>query len=245
MPDGSSSPEIVSTPDIIPDVNSTLSTPVKHSHETIRQQADELGIRGIDTNRDIDGYVFELGFTNEEEFIAYIDHKNVCDVGSGYGGLAVESKLRDIDVKVTSINPSISRPEYKNKQINQMIKDYSEEYPKEQIMEALTVHDSQSYAAFAHEIPLPDSSQDVVLDSMAVTYYADRLGPELYKKSIEEMMRILKPGGKLRIGAFNKYGDKDKSWEEQMLINLGLEYEICKDEYENVMGVEIVKPTKM
>jgi SAM-dependent methyltransferase len=208
----------------------------------VLKEADELGINGKDTWRGIGGYTTELGFTTEQEFIDYITHRNVADVGSGLGGLAVEAALRGIDSHISSINPSIGREWFREWQLKQLTNTFGKQYTPEQIQAAIAVHDKSAYIALAHNIPLPDDSQDVVLDNTAITYYADNIGEVRYKKSLEEMLRIVKQGGKIRIGARGRYDGDDVMGVEKPLKELGLSYTPIMDKETGAnLGVEIVK----
>ncbi len=190
----------------------------------------DLDVLGGETGKGIKSYSSSLGFKSESQFVNFISEKAVCDVGAGYGGFAIECFLRGIPVKVTSVNPRIENSQFKMDQSN-YFKWLRKFHSNEDIQRAIEYFKTNAFPQLAHELIFPDNSYDVVLDIDAITLYAiendipGRIGRSLYKKSIEQMVRILKPGGHLLIGDPLKANLPEKfNWPEQVFKELGLQY---------------------
>ena len=69
--------------------------------------------RGLEGENYGDDYTLSLGFENEEDFLAWIDGKEVIDLGSGFGTLAKAVELEKLEGRssksthVYSLNPAL------------------------------------------------------------------------------------------------------------------------------------------
>jgi SAM-dependent methyltransferase len=120
-------------------------------------------------------------------------------------------------------------------------------------------HDQRAVAAFAHALPFLKDSFDLIVDKRAVfgwfissnTEESVRHKPA-FEASIKEMMRVLKPGGRLLVGDIGTFGwveagvEPIPSWKEEALREMGLDYEIIWERNRDgkktmSLGVEIKK----
>jgi len=73
------------------------------------------------------------------------------------------------------------------------------------------------HEAFAEALPMPDNSVDVCFSSLAFHHMQD----EIKRKAIEEMKRVLKPGGRVVIADF---GPTKGRWLRRLLFFEKIEY---------------------
>jgi SAM-dependent methyltransferase len=214
------------------------------NNDNLQKVTEEKKYVGLDTATGVERYAQELGFKNEGEFIQYIEGKKVCDIGSGYGAFGVECILRGINVEIIGVNPNIGRSSFAMYQEGTLLRRFESTFTKEQILSAIEQYNNKTLATFAHDLSdIPSDSQDIILENRAVTFYSGEIGAGLYKKSLLEMIRVLKPGGKLRIGDRTSYGWEVLSSNEQILKDLELNYSVIYDS-ENPsrpLGVEVIK----
>jgi SAM-dependent methyltransferase len=201
----------------------------------------------IDTGRGVDQYTSSLGFASSEDFLAFLKGKKICDLGSGLGGLYVESRLLNLGLDITSVNPVKNQRYFEDKQERSLMESFEDKFPREQIIKAMAEYNANLHKTLAHSLPFPDNEFDIIMDSWAVTYYSDRIGGlPLYKKSLREMVRVLKPGGKIRIGEGENrhFSRKTVTPHEEAIKELGLPYNLVStpDDTNKIIGVEIVKP---
>ena len=213
--------------------------------DRVLETAESLGLTTIDSYRGIDETATGLG-RSRDEFVASIRGTKICDVGSGYGGLAIECILENITNNVISVNPAIAHPSFKNSQRKILVKELSNRFSKAQIYSAFDVYERNSYSATAEKLPFGDNTFDLVVDNKAVTFYSAKIGPDRYKKSLQEMIRILKPGGQLIIGDGVHFLDESKkSAQLQIIEDLGLKYTFIygqeESKYKLAIGVIITK----
>ena len=153
--------------------------------------------------------------------------------------LAVAVELMGLNTRVTSVSPGLVQPDFEQFQKDKLAESYtytSADYTEERVEAARLVANSRSYPFFAHNLGFADNSFDVIIDNFAVF---DNSRPEVKLvliKSIEEMLRVTRPGGKIRVGGGLNFGP-DWGWKEEILRNMGLDfaYHQC--------GVEIVVPS--
>lgn len=207
--------------------------------------------------------------------------KVVLDLGSGLGGLAKDSAAQKVmNCKVISVNPRLSLRGYREneKSSSQIVVENT--VPKasrlKQIFNKLTrkphvdhkeiiqhAHDETAVASFAHALPFTDNSFDRVFDRMAIsenasehghyesTDVANQVEKRLFETSLKEMMRVLRPEGKIMISDLFGYGN-EKGWKEQVLKKLGYNYHVIWEDLQGrywqlwpsgkrPIGIEIVK----
>lgn len=193
-----------------------------------------------ETGRGIDEYSQELGFSSREEFINYIQGKDVVDLGSGKGALSKDIANNNIDGNIISVNPRLSDRFW----LEENIKSNREKFPdisEEQNKNIQKYHNSRAIAAYAQLLPLKDNSVDIILDSNAILYYIDTL--DEFRDAINEMFRVLKPGGKIRMGKIYLPPNK-VHWAENIMDELQIPHQrifqkIGEGEYP--VGYEIQK----
>jgi len=153
-----------------------------------------------------------------------VSGKVVADMGSGMGGLAKSAHIEGIDTTIWSINPSLRRKEFQIWQRSPLTMQIAlgKDYPqatKEHIAAAQQYHDAHSSSNFAHSLTdFPDDFFDVAIDNWAVHGYMPRGDQEMYDMTIGEMLRVIKPGGKIIVG----YAGRTDLWEEKGIAKVGL-----------------------
>jgi SAM-dependent methyltransferase len=256
---------------------SELESARESKEQGILRQSAEAG--GGEIFSTIAEYTPTLGYLSEEELIADIEGKKVLDLGSSLGGLAKDVARRKIDCQVYSLEPRLSMGGARNEE-KAATQEYLEQVtpktsklgklvkrlkgiPEDDHREMQESHDRGATAAFAHALPFQDNSFDLILDKEAVSKHATRQDydyvdkttageKELFRTSLEEMVRVLKPGGRIRISDLFGYGWKD-SWKEQIMDEMGLDYILLEEDLTNkqiypnlwgksrTIGVEITK----
>jgi len=195
------------------------------------------------TFRDPTAYAHQLGYGNQENLVRAIAGKDVCDLGSGCGGLYKMLTLEGLNTsRITSVDPLIGSRSFiasdKFQTERRLV-----EYPKDVVRKIRREYLSKVVKAFAHKLPFADNSFDLVFDNWAVSVYTAT--EELaFEDSVLEMIRILRPGGELRIGDPFSYGSSYVSNKEKILKKLGLKYEVIWAEENGVkekQGVVVYK----
>lgn len=201
-----------------------------------------------------------LVFKSEQELSSYIKGKTVLDVGSGMGGLFKGSRARGVDAKIVNINPRFS--------IKGFVKSAHEIYEEmatsafeniENIKDINKEHDEYAIAAFSNKLPIKDASVDIIIDNKGAVYhciYEDRIDENAYiinslvnpdqkalSETIDEYMRVLRIGGKARIGGLLPQQELEDGLAllENLLAEKGLKYMVIKDEEGENVAVEIEK----
>ena len=96
-------------------------------------------------------------------------------------------------------------------------------------------------------MPFEDDFFDIAIDNRSVTFYSAKIGRELFKKSLQEMLRIIKPKGKLLIGdAVHFLDSEDGGFQMGVIEDLGLSYEFIyklgdKEKHKLPIGIVIAK----
>jgi hypothetical protein len=190
-----------------------------------------------------------LCFPTLSAFLAYLDNKDVIDIGSGYNNLAIGLALRKKDARVTSINPRyMGRDHYWTSisDLSTFTEDYLRRRPsRDQVIQAAEVSLNTTYTCMAHQLSMPDCSYDLAVDTYALTQYIrmQALPPELahlrkqlYKQSATEVMRVLRRNGRWLIGGASlghPNGDIEGDWRVQTLREMGLRPRIYTRDYPN------------
>ncbi len=165
-------------------------------------------------------------------------NKTVLDVGSGYGGLALDlANLPELKTKIISLDPRYTkeyfqqsltflREKCKRAGVNppETEKELSELKKKFNITESVTLLEAAEelrkmgqpiIAGSAENLPFKDKSFDMVLSSYAIpTVIEDN--PELIQKTIQEIGRVLKIRGEAYLGPIT---DELKSLIEDFSFN--------------------------
>ena len=215
--------------------------------DRVIKKAEGLGVTTLDTYTGLNKTAADLGRTRES-FISLIQGKRVCDVGSGKGGLAIECALENIDAEIVSVEPAIAHPNFKSGQLEIIKKILGGNHSLGQIQKAFEIYEQNAYAATADELPFEDNSFDIAIDDRSVTFYSAKIGRELFKRSLQEMLRITKPGGRLLIGdAVHFLDQEDAGFQIQVIKELGLAYEFFYElgsqaKFKLPIGIEITKP---
>lgn len=227
---------------------------------------------GYDSLRLIDKYAEWLGFIDTRRFGEYINGKEICDLGSGFDGFAFDCLLRKIDCEVTSVNPRRTLEQFNASRLKKYPIDQNRGllgigrnlYTDE--MESLFGEiDKRAVAMFAHDLMgLEDGSFDLVLDLNAVFLYVEEEFEPVLQQSIGEMLRILRPGGRMRVcdadmilrpggRLLDCYVDMVKGpeisqncrWKMKLLDDMGLNYKLFDKKIGSGkgsgIGFEIVK----
>ena len=203
----------------------------------------------IDTNRKPRRYAHDLGYVTEENLIEAITNKVVCDVSSGYGTLYKYLALRGIQTNIVPVNPRVQLENYKDG--NSLLMDFDfPDYPVEEVRRVHRLHNESVVAAFAHKLPFANNSFDLVFDNAAVSFYSQEEDECVYEDSLLEMLRILRPGGEIRIGDWIHYGGGSSgeetfpSSQENILKRLNIRYEYIQEprgKKREIIGVIIYK----
>lgn len=186
-------------------------------------------VRGIgaipNTLRGLDAYARKFHMSDDD--IERHVHGRVCDVGSGYDGLAVSVRMNNIDAAVYSVNPMRENARYAQDR-HAMYGRYAVEntteffgLDQESLERLLTQTDRTAACAFAHELPFQNEFFATVFDNNATMHYSDKERPTTYVRSLGEMARVLVPGGHLFIGDWH-VATPDAYWYREHISRLGL-----------------------
>jgi SAM-dependent methyltransferase len=192
---------------------------------------------------------FDFGGFGFEDIREAIRGKVVGDVGSGLGGLAKSAVVEGIPAVVYSINPHLSRDEYKENEeyATGQLKVQYPDLSDEQLAAAQSAHDERLSTNFAYDLhDFPDGMFDLLIDHFAVSFYALDYCSRLYEASILEMLRVVRPGGSIlvRDGTPSAVGQPE-SFKEQVLQKLGVRYESVRvgTGYKPLKGIILYKDT--
>lgn len=132
-----------------------------------------------ESGQDLKSYEETLGFNRKE-----LQGLTVLDLGSGATEkFSRELKQAGIEVNVISLNP-----DYTQKHARDMAREKSDWQGK-------------SVAAIAQELPFKNQSFDRVLGMNSVTLYSNpRQNSEATRRWLNEIVRVLKPGGEAKVG---------------------------------------------
>lgn len=182
-----------------------------------------------------------------------VQSKVVADFGSGYGGLARSASVEGIATKIWSINPALRKRSFaRDVEDHEFMKGFLQVYypavTDEQVVAAREYHDTHVSTNFVHNLTdFPDNYFDLGIDAYAVHAYMPIQEPQIYDTTVDEMLRVMKPGGKIIVW----HGGRVELWGEQGigrkgLAKRGLEYNprywTDADGKEVWIGGTLVKP---
>lgn len=175
----------------------------------------------------------------------------VADVGSGYGGLAKSAKAENIPTTIYSINPKLALAEIKRVEEGVTQQELRIRYPNitdEEIQAAQRYHDEHLSTNFAHDLTdFEDNSLDLIVDNVAVHAHMPEESEELYERTVQELLRVLKSGGKIIVrdsfeNAIGVPGDEGGLvMKEKVLTRLGIHYEPIRTKENDPIGVIVYK----
>lgn len=216
-----------------------MSISINLELEQQQRRVENQPENAICTLRTIELLAIDLGFRSPDELFAYIEGNDILDVGSGYGGLAIDALLRKTQAPVISVNPVLLYDSFEEFQINQIAtrRDLFKGFDLPAIEIARRQANSLTYPFFAHNLRFPDHTFGRVLDTFAVFYYANFQDRLAFESSIDEMLRVCKKGGTIRVAdPLFKYGEAVPNWKEEILIQKGVR------SIPHAFGLEIHKP---
>jgi len=210
-------------------------TPESATDLTTTQKLERKILEGApSTPRNISMYSKGLGFESKEQLIELIEGKRVADAGSGFDGFALDAILQGIDTTIIPINPARENVGFVEDRRNaiEMWRDlYYSNYSSDAIDNALIKVDQNAVTAFAHDLSaIPNNEVDIVTDNLAVFHYSKPEFRDAYEQSIKEMLRILKPGGKILIGDGSNMIAGVEPWYREIFDKLGLDYQYIERE---------------
>lgn len=216
------------------------------SKDQLRQYEERVLSGTADTFRTIHDH--EVLEANDIDLAKEMENKVVGDLGSGLGGLSKSAFVEGISTDIFSFNPSLDRPEFKEAEEEQTFGAMRRAYPDisdETIREAQKNHDENLILAFAYDLqPVKDNFFDLLIDTTAVHAYFKPEDKDIYEMSIKEMLRVLKPGGKILIedGFRWAIGETDQEgkirFKEEILQKLGIHYDVLY--YNEVPGGAVI-----
>ncbi len=176
------------------------------------------------------------------------ENGRVLNIGSG-SQQRFEKELKEArsDVEILSVDPSLALREYVIQEEDKSFKKATPERSKLRI-ESLG-NKKGTVAALGQQLPIPSSSIDLALDVHGPAQYAQDW--DIYKAYLEEVVRVLKPGGKFHISHVYfgdpLLGEKQSIEEtirqaEEVFEELGLKAEVFRQKVgwaKNFMGREV------
>lgn len=162
--------------------------------------------------------------------------KVVLDMGSGLGALAKCALAEEIPGEVHSVNPGLNEPKRKHHEETGGRRHLRHQYPhlsEARLDEIQRVHDARLSKRFAHQLnDFKDGQFDVIVDCVAVHGYMGDV-PEVYRKTIREYARVLRPGGVAVIvddahqcGRMSKTGEDLLTFRRRAAFEAGLQYRL-------------------
>lgn len=219
----------------------------------------ERVVHGGETFTTVEEYADELGYPSEEGFIRELGDGKVLDLGSGLGGLAKSAAFKQLPCIVYSLNPRGGKGQRRDEKeatrdyvLGELTRQRSQKdrlegikdsFQAKKIQEGMIrrvqeAHDKYLVRALAHRLPFEDGLFNLIIDNQAMSKYAGRPDDNYasneermrFKQAMMELFRVLRPGGKIRIGDSDYgYGEEDSqpiSWKEQVLTELGFNYRL-------------------
>ncbi|MDA2922577.1 class I SAM-dependent methyltransferase [Patescibacteria group bacterium AH-259-L07] len=126
----------------------------------------------------------ELHLTDED-----IKNKIIVDIGSGGSDFAAQINNRpELASRTLSIDPNFNLGVLSGDN-KDLMKDAVAEIKQNQL---------DAVAGLSEELPIKDECVDLIISNHAIPWHISD-NPEKVARSIEEMLRILKPGGEIRL----------------------------------------------
>lgn len=199
--------------------------------------------RGLDDP--YDSYPKMLGFENKAVFLEWIKDKTVLDLGSGYGVIARDVKLEEektganYNTKIVSLNPTFSKEGFRgiaDKEAREYFT-YTGRLPppsnsdenKELVRTINDAHSQNAVAGTWNNLPFVDNAFDRVMATYSFPYYeltwkSKKAGEQKLLEIVQEVKRVLKPGGEARfypvLPPLLDSSSADKKSIEPYLVNL-------------------------
>lgn len=161
-----------------------------------------------------EGYPDLLGFKNAQELLEYVKNKTVLDLGAGFGQLRrdIVEKHPDFPVNIVSVEPRLAKKEFR-------------ELANPDGVAAQTTDKvgGGSVAASWSHLPFADESFDAIFSVFAFPYWAKDLHWGEVRQVCDEILRITKNGGEIRLAPYSgsnllmQYLEKNKKCDLQML----------------------------
>lgn len=177
------------------------------------------------------GIVDYVGYFDLDEYETdRLFRGRVCDMGSGFDGLAASVSRTGLDCQVYSVNPLRAEPDFEKRRLDQfdsvgrMPTSEFFAWSDEEIAQALSAVDTRVSAAFAHEADYPDGYFDTMFDHYAVMFYSRDRMRDVYVESLKNMSRMVRPGGHLLIRDHH-IANPYAFWYRSLLDGLGWYFE--------------------
>ncbi len=142
----------------------------------------------------------------------YFDNPNevIIDMGSGLKqNLAREVESRGLRAKVISVDPSLLDGEHLEDNERKVSGSFH----------------ANTVAAFAERLPFSSNSIDKILVHSSIPYYS--ISEEIFLVELKEMIRVLKPGGEIKIYPYPAFSNAQKfnysAINEKMMKNMEIE----------------------
>ncbi len=163
--------------------------PASQKIEKVSREKPHTGEWSIVTDRGFTEYIRSLGLSYSE-----LKDKKVLDVGSGLRERFSREAAEKLGTHVFSVNPKLDKWIYRK-----ILKYRNSEWQR------------KSVAAAAEELPFPDNTFDTATSLYAISLYLDS---DQQFRAIKEIVRTLKPGGKIHMAP--RYEDEPSNPEDYM-----------------------------
>jgi len=144
-----------------------------------------------------EGYPDILGFSTSQELLEYLKGKTVLDLGSGFNQFRrdIIEKHPDFPINIISVEPRLAIPAFREISNPDHVADKTTNSVK-----------GGSVAANWENLPFTDNSFDRVLSVFAFPYWVKNGEWGQIQKGCDEIIRITKSGGEIRLAPFT-YGN--------------------------------------
>lgn len=204
----------------------------------------------METRGWIERSCLELGFGKDIiSFLEFLDSKDVLDLGSGGGGLSIDYELikqrfPKYKGKINSLNPRLANPNIDKDSDKISFSNFGaisgqqsslKDFPRHQeISDAFKEYRKTAVAGSWTRLPYTDNSFDLILATGSYFYYRETFD----LNSLEEILRILQPGGEFRASTF--FGDTESKERLYRIIDIIKNSELSKI----IQTIEIIETYK-